>query len=749
MNYTHCTSAMLGLGLVAALAAQDQPAPRAPINSSAGVVRQDGHTLGLGPRYKAEFDAHGMTFVPALGRTVPHNFPLRLEMVSVRRGGQLVVERGASIEPVVDPARVTYPVTKDVRERFDVRPDGVELTVTFDSPPEGSGELAVRYRIVTELDLDAKATESGGRRFSVGDVGGVTLGAVTGVDADGVKVAGEIRIEDDFAEFVLPKEFADSARYPIVLDPLLATDVSVATGTDSDQDCDVCWDNSINNYLFVFSTEFSATDIDVRGQLTNATGTLVGSVLAINTSGVAMHPRVADVDNTNQFLVVWQDSASFLGPFDIQCRRVTPSSGAMSSIIVVASGAADQLEPDIGNTYSTDNDALVVWSDRSQGIRGRQVDVPSTGNPAPVGSETAISTVTTDEQPVISNNGGGSRRVVAFLRTSGADRIVARAVTSAMAPTGTEFQVSLASSTLAPTRPAIDGDGTRFLVAWDYQESSTSFYRNVWCRLVRWTGSDLTADAAASVLGNGASDANDDEREAAVARIGSSLQGTKYVVAWTEQDSGGLNTSIGVVSVDPLSCLACGTTSYFGSGSGGGRDWGPAIGSYYQVGEEIDNCMIAYTDTYSVPPFSSDVWGYRFEAFGVSDTVTNLGGGCGFGGTASRGNRAVLGAQNLEIRLSGATGFLGVALALDVSPPVMGTIPCGPCNALVGLSVVSPTVASPAAGTATAPLPVPCNTFLLGNSLEAQWYVINLGASPCPLVPGVQVSNRIKITIGE
>jgi hypothetical protein len=365
-----------------------------------------------------------------------------------------------------------------------------------------------------------------------------------------------------------------------------------------------------------------------------------------------------------------------------------------------------------------------------------------------VGIEAAISTVTTDEQPVISNNGGGSRRAVAFLRTSGADRIIARAVTSTLTPSGTEFQVSLASSASAPTRPAIDGDGTNFFVAWDYRETTSSFERNVWCRLIRWTGSDLTASAAAAVLGNGASDANDDEREPAVARIGNSAQGTKYLVAWTETDSG-LNTSIGVVTMDPLACVACGTTSYFGSGSGGGRDWGPAIGSRFQAGESLDDCMIAYVDTYSVPPFSSDVWAYRYEAFGTGDSNMSLGGACGLGGTTQQGNRAILGTQNLEIRLAGAPGFLGAVLAIDVSPPIAGTISCGPCTALVGLSITAPTVANPAAGTASSPLPVPCLTPLLGNSIEAQWYVINLGGNPCPVVPGINLSNRLKITIGE
>ena len=65
-----------------------------------------------------------------------------------REGSTSVV---SDVAPVREGLHATYPRDGYV-ERWHVRPDGVEFTVTFPTKPEGVGDLVVRLDVDTELE---------------------------------------------------------------------------------------------------------------------------------------------------------------------------------------------------------------------------------------------------------------------------------------------------------------------------------------------------------------------------------------------------------------------------------------------------------------------------------------------------------------------------------------------------------------------------------------------------------------------
>jgi hypothetical protein len=143
------------------------------------------------------------------------------------------------------------------------------------------------------------------------------------------------------------------------------------------------------------------------------------------------------------------------------------------------------------------------------------------------------------------------------------------------------------------------------------------------------------------------------------------------------------------------------------------------------------------------------IQGRLFEAIGTGGPTADLLGGCGLGGTTSVSGPAAIGNPHFRLSLTGVRGALGVVLVVDAFPAVNPIVRCGTCTVLAGVVTQSPNRFDASAGTASAPVPIPCESALIGGQLQAQWLVVNLAANPCPIVPGISASNRLGITIGQ
>jgi hypothetical protein len=157
-------------------------AAAASLRASHGIAAQpDGTWKGGGADYRARFDGQGFVFEPALGAGVPTTQRLTTRPASVERGST-AVELGEVSHVQQSGATLTYD-RGAIDERFAVGANGVELADVFERPVAGSGDLVVRLALGTTLPL-VSADAASGLRFERAE-GGVSIGGVTGIDADG------------------------------------------------------------------------------------------------------------------------------------------------------------------------------------------------------------------------------------------------------------------------------------------------------------------------------------------------------------------------------------------------------------------------------------------------------------------------------------------------------------------------------------------------------------------------------------
>jgi hypothetical protein len=278
MRYRYLANLFASLTLSAQEPTWPAP-PSIPINRTVGLQLLDGELWGGADAYKVRFDAEGIDFTPALGRAAPRNYPLRFAAIAIGRGGELA--------PVTKAARRHEGLTVEyargpVTERYELRAAGVEQSFRFAEQRAGRGDLVVRGRLATDMVVRA---DGAGLRFEQPGIGGFTMGGVTGVDADGNRVEGSVRYDAGIVELSLPSAFVDDAALPLVLDPLIGSRFGLNLNTRIDDRGPLAaFDASNDRYLVIWSNIFSATDVDVNGQMISRAGSLVGTRVFIETS---------------------------------------------------------------------------------------------------------------------------------------------------------------------------------------------------------------------------------------------------------------------------------------------------------------------------------------------------------------------------------------------------------------------------------------------------------------------------------
>ena len=259
-----------------------------------GVHRAEGELWGGGPRYKVRFDAGGIVFTPALGRAAPRNFPLALQADSMRRGTTLLwsAASGPAATPqsqgtaVSQANTIRYALQPGLTERFDVERDGLEQSFVLDAPPPGVGDLIVRLSVQSELQPIA---DGEGLRFDSGGFGGVRYGGVTGIDADGRRATGSVRVLptagasqaieqviEQVIELSLPADFVATARYPLVVDPVISPFFPLIADPNYEEAWpDMAYERTSQRYFAVWEQIYSLADFDIRGQMLDASGEIV------------------------------------------------------------------------------------------------------------------------------------------------------------------------------------------------------------------------------------------------------------------------------------------------------------------------------------------------------------------------------------------------------------------------------------------------------------------------------------------
>lgn len=717
------------IGFVAAVAAlpgQVTPGAVAPasIRRTAALLTPHEHgLLGIGADYAATFDRDGMAFVPALGTRVDTNQRLQVSLRSIRRGGaELPLQRG--VAPTQEDSTAIYHRSASVSERYDVRPEGVEQSFRFTALP-GHGDLVVRCTLGGELAPRTEAAQGGGLQFLLPGIGGATIGTVTGIDGNGARCAGDLRLVDGELELSLPAAFVDHVALPLVLDPLFGTRIDVTASPGSEGDADIAFAAASGEYLVVWAQAQSTSSANLVGRFYHPT-TGLGSFLALGSAGSVRRPKVVYHRYQHRFLVVWEKSSAWLGAGQLTSRIVEGNRTLGPSLdLTPANGNCTQ--PALcGNPGGTVNDTggLVVYRETGTGLRILPYTLPIGVAALVPGTATTLDADPTAELPRLSKSGTGTRLVSYAI----AGLVRAQPVDQAGVPLGAGYAVNVGTGNVLASD--VDGQGQSFLLA---HETSTANGREITARMLTWTAASQSLALASS----GALTTNTvDDRDPQVA-----LLGPKFAVVWT-QTVGFLDTVVKVRPLATAGCTFCGSEATL-TGPQLSESL-PAIASRFAGGDATSpQALILCESATQVPPLVADLTATNFTVAFGTDTSTPLWGGCGNAVVLSTIGSFALGNSTFEFRVQ-SPAAAGIGLFLFGFGSV--SLPCGSCTAVnpvvLGAAVLS-------AGSASYPLPVPCNSALLGFALDAQAGTLTTPTNVCPLLNTLSLSPARRFTVVE
>ncbi|MFN3244048.1 MAG: hypothetical protein ACE37K_21255 [Planctomycetota bacterium] len=378
-----------------------------------------------GPDYKVSFH-DGMTFVPVLGASAPHNETLHWRTTSVRVGERELVQQLPEPHQVGD-FRYEYHFGTVV-EAYDVRTDGLEQTFVFSQRPNASGDLVIDGAVTGTTTSARRGAAHAPLAFV--DANGrevVRYGVAIAIDAYGRRFPMTTSLRDGTVRLRLGAADVDRAAFPLVVDPLLGNSL-LDTGNEVEHvDLFVDAEQSSSNVWLVFSRASSATDRDLivtrnqaslsgpnavvfsdlqstwsatEGQLAGTGGSGAGKVVAAFT-------REFPVSNTRR--VRWHTHAKSSASFNTNYGSAPYAS------------ATHQWRPDVGGSraMSIGNHVLIVYQRESNPffanvadseIVGFRVDVSSGLNGAVDGSTFVIgnsSVVTDKEHPSVNQAAEG------------------------------------------------------------------------------------------------------------------------------------------------------------------------------------------------------------------------------------------------------------------------------------------------------------------------------------------------------
>ncbi len=355
-----------------------------------------------GRSYKASASKDGFTYIPFLGSEAPRNFPVQFRLESVKRSGASFDLSG---EAEVRREGDRFVLDRgDVEVRYDLRLEEVEQSFAFDAPA-GHGDVLLEISVATELQ---GSMDAGSLRFG-GEYGGVVYSEAFVLDGAGRVASVPSRWDGGSIELTVPAAFVDAAQGPIIVDPLLSSEL-VFEGDVFLIVPDLAYDAESDRYLAVFMERFSFADNDILSIfISPGSFESTGSAYIDMSSANWRIPRVAQQRFTRRFLVVAEaDSQSIPGSTDIVARFRLANGIVLPSFRV--RGASNQFactHPDIGGeagNFSDANFCVVYTLDY-----GTDRDVLATlldANGDPVGSELSLaSTIAEDERdPSISSS---------------------------------------------------------------------------------------------------------------------------------------------------------------------------------------------------------------------------------------------------------------------------------------------------------------------------------------------------------
>jgi hypothetical protein len=678
-----------------------------------------------GADYKAELAAGGVTFVPALGRRSPRTRSLRLELASVGRRGEVPVSAPV-IAPHVAGDVVEYQ-HDGCRERYEVLAAGLAQSFVFDELPRGEGDLVVSLRAHTDLPLHTADAQH--LQFVDPQHGGVAMRGVFGIDAAGRRVAGAMRCvpapergsEHFTIELSLPAAFVANTALPLVLDPLLGT-VFVPGGGPDDSYFDVAYEPTTDRYLVVWDRSASLLNIDLVGQRLDGNGASVGSLLTIRAGVLGLsRNRVVAVDARDAFVVAWWNGGV---QTDIAVAAVNASIGSVGPELVIGSAAGNDNTPDLGVASDQDDAAILVWTAPGTTVRGTRVTVDAAGT-LTAGAIVDVSPVGLGRNPQICHGAANGRLLVGWFHSS-LQRVDGAVIDANLQVLATPALVPVTSF---PMNFAVDGDGDRWLCAWEVGNGLTT--GNLFARAIEWQ--PATSTAAVGAVAPVATSTVFAEKFPSVGWLGNAA-----AIGFVSADfvSPTYVTTTALTTLDPVACTPCEAAATAISLPQGFGHFDTSVAVRPRPAGTASEVLFVWNED---DPAAGVI--VRAQRFRSDDGLENdRGGACG-GGDA-RHTCARTGNGDYQLLLTGAPAGQPTLLLLGTAALQLG---CGPCTigpdpatgAAVFVGVTSPN------GTAAQALPLPPQSALVGFTFLEQWLTLAPGGG----CVGFAASNTLEVQL--
>lgn len=706
--------------------------PRPDFAKVASVSDVGGALHAVAAGWRATFEDEGsVTFVPALGREAPAAASWRMRLADVRRGGARWLDTGGAVPRTSHDRKCATRHWPRVDERFVATPQGLKHSVVLAERPTGDGDLVVRCAVDSAL-AQAASRDDGLLRWTYANGDGVQLGAVIGIDAKGRRCAGSARFVAGGFELSLPDAFVDSASFPLEVDPLIGAARPASPTLDIDFP-DVAYDAYSDSWCVAFTQFLGGGGTSVVATVWDADTMAYGYGFAVNQPGDEDSVRVTNVAGTGLFALVWvnygQTNSSICGlafePVQVQATSVFTIDGPAALGSPTVSGEA--------TLY--DDDFLCVWREDGYGLLGCTVTVAqdmqvSATQIQPLAGPNAV-------EPAFSKQGGDAGvHVLAWVdRPLGLPgRVRAQAFTHDLVPIGAGVFVQNGAQDCA--FPAVDGDGVKFLVAWEEQEAANPSALDIRGKLLTVGPGGFTSIGTSLPL---VATANDLDYAVDVARLGD-----KFGICWMG------NVGITQYAED------CWFRAVNGVGAAIGADLRLDItaGSVYRYEHSprligriagdatlpVDDGLCVFADQ-NVNTYDSDVGVQPIEALGPGGAISDLGGGCGPGGFASSPGPAAIGNPAVPLELFGAQSLAVPLLFIGVPAPLSS---CGVCTVIQPILVQ---FVPNYAGAVTCPFAIPGTPSLVGFPLEFQYVSLNVNYVGCPAFPGAAASNIVRMIL--
>lgn len=728
------TASMIVLCVGAAIGQTSaRAATSVPLDVTQGFVvatEIDGAPFAAGRDYKARFRDTGVAFTPMLGGQAPRNLPLTLSLRHVRRGAAKV--EAPPVRPTRDGRTVRY-VRDGFVERYDVRSEGLEQSFEFGHRPAGEGDLVVQIAAATELVPEPRP--DGTVAWVWPGLGGVHLGAVTGIDADGHTCPGTVRLAPGGLELVLPAAFVDTAVYPLVLDPLIGAEFYTSPTSRAFLP-NVCATSGTGTYadrfLVTYVVQASFRDSDVHAvQIENGAvvpGTEV--VLAAGDDEIETGPRMGfyTVGASLGWVgsILWASSP--FAPFRLRLVAVAPypnSTPRSSGLFETLTG----LDADfVGKGGATVGDGVVVWGDAA-GIGGRLAGGLLIGVQSPV---RLVADPEAVDVAIGKHRGPAGEILLVWCQpVLGTAAVFAQRFTGALQPIGSPLRVS--DTTHGASAPRVDGDldgSGSWLVAWERNElAGAPGLRDIAAaRIVRTTTGLAIATPQTLVEAT----VGEDEFTPDVADLGS-----RFLLAWAQNSTTDDGCRAKLLRDD---CTRCNDVMEFDGLAASARTRTPSIAAQVPGAADSRPTMLVFAEQAALASARVVAQGVAAEAAGTPPL--DLGGGCGLGGTAgTSGGGFVVGNDEFALTVTGADP--SAILFRSLGFPGSG-IQCALCTLTQPLAFE---FAVNVAGSASTPYPVPCTSAFTGLALEFQWVSFLSTWNPCPAAPGLSATNRLQIQL--